>query len=92
VPARENVDENGRFLPVEELRARLAEAGVVEGAPVVSYCGSGVTACHNLLAIEHAGLGPARLYPGSWSQWSHTARPAARASSAPRDSLTALGD
>jgi thiosulfate/3-mercaptopyruvate sulfurtransferase len=77
VPARENVDANGRFLPPHELRARLAEAGVVEGAPVVSYCGSGVTACHNLLAIEHAGLGEGRLYPGSWSQWSHTPRPAA---------------
>ena len=77
VPARENVDANGRFLPVEELRAKLADAGVVEGAPVVSYCGSGVTACHNLLAIEHAGLGEGRLYPGSWSQWSHD--PARRA-------------
>jgi thiosulfate/3-mercaptopyruvate sulfurtransferase len=74
VPARENVDEQGRFLPVEELRAKL---GVAPGAPVVSYCGSGVTACHNLLAIEHAGLGEGRLYPGSWSQWSHTPRPAA---------------
>jgi thiosulfate/3-mercaptopyruvate sulfurtransferase len=77
VPARENVDADGRFLPVEELRLRLANAGVVEGAPVVSYCGSGVTACHNLLAIEHAGLGEGRLYPGSWSQWSHTPRVAA---------------
>lgn len=38
--------------------------------PVVSYCGSGVTACHTLLALEHAGLPPGRLYPGSWSQWS----------------------
>ncbi len=77
VPARENVDASGRFVGVEQLRATLAEAGVVEGAPVVSYCGSGVTACHNLLAIEHAGLGEGRLYPGSWSQWSHTPRPAA---------------
>ncbi len=77
VPVRENVDANGRLLPVDELRAKLAEAGVVEGSPVVSYCGSGVTACHNLLAIEHAGLGEGRLYPGSWSQWSHTSRPAA---------------
>jgi thiosulfate/3-mercaptopyruvate sulfurtransferase len=77
VPARENVDANGRFLGVEELRAKLAAAGVVPGAAVVSYCGSGVTACHNLLAIEHAGLGEGRLYPGSWSQWSHTPRPAA---------------
>jgi thiosulfate/3-mercaptopyruvate sulfurtransferase len=77
VPARENVDANGRFLEVEELRAKLSEAGVTPGAPVVSYCGSGVTACHNLLAIEHAGLGEGRPYPGSWSQWSHTPRPAA---------------
>jgi thiosulfate/3-mercaptopyruvate sulfurtransferase len=92
VPARENVDEHGRFLGAEALRAKLGEAGVVEGAPVVSYCGSGVTACHNLLAIEHAGLGEGRLYPGSWSQWSHTPRPAATGnepSGAPRDSLTA---
>ena len=37
---------------------------------VVMYCGSGVTACHNLLALEHAGLGGARLFPGSWSEWS----------------------
>jgi thiosulfate/3-mercaptopyruvate sulfurtransferase len=75
VPCRENLDERGRFLPVEQLRERL---GVADGASVVSYCGSGVTACHNLLAIEHAGLGRGRLYPGSWSQWSHdAARPAA---------------
>ena len=47
------------------------------GTPVVSYCGSGVTACHNLLALEHAGLGAGRLYPGSWSQYAHTDRPAA---------------
>src|SRR4051794_14123646 len=78
VPARENVDASGRFLPPEQLRAKLREAGVVPGAPVISYCGSGVPACHNLLAIEHAGLGEGRLYPGSWSQWSHDpSRPAA---------------
>ena len=53
------------------MRERLAAAGVVPGGPpVVSYCGSGVTACHNLLVMEHAGLGAGRLYPGSWSQWS----------------------
>ena len=40
------------------------------GTPVVSYCGSGVTACHNLLAMERAGVGDGRLFPGSWSQWS----------------------
>jgi thiosulfate/3-mercaptopyruvate sulfurtransferase len=43
----------------------------------VSYCGSGVTACHNLLALEHAGFAPGRLFPGSWSQYSATDRPAA---------------
>ncbi len=70
LPCRENVDQQGRFLPVGELRHRFARAGVREGDSVISYCGSGVTACHNLIAIEHAGLGHGRLYPGSWSQWS----------------------
>ena len=42
---------------------------------MISYCGSGVTACHNLLVAEHAGLGVGRLFPGSWSQYSHTDRP-----------------
>lgn len=77
LPARENLDEEGRFLPVDELRRRLAAAGVDGAAPVVSSCGSGVTACHTLLVMEHAGLRPGRLYPGSWSQWSSDpARPA----------------
>jgi thiosulfate/3-mercaptopyruvate sulfurtransferase len=67
VPCRENVDEAGKLLPPEELRARFA---VDDAAEVISYCGSGVTACHNLLAMEQAGLGRGRLFPGSWSQWS----------------------
>jgi thiosulfate/3-mercaptopyruvate sulfurtransferase len=70
LPARENVDEHGRLLPVVELRRRLSAVGAAGSSPVVSYCGSGVTACHTLLVMEHAGLGPGRLYPGSWSQWS----------------------
>jgi thiosulfate/3-mercaptopyruvate sulfurtransferase len=70
LPCRENLDPTGRFLPAERLRERLRAAGVVEGADVVSYCGSGVTACHNLLALELAGLGQGRLYPGSWSAYS----------------------
>jgi thiosulfate/3-mercaptopyruvate sulfurtransferase len=78
VPCRANLDEQSRFLPVEELRRRFAEAGVSERSPVVSYCGSGVTACHNLLSLELAGFGPGRLYPGSWSQYSSaTERPVA---------------
>ena len=70
LPCRENLGADGRFLALPELRHRLSDAGVDGSAPVVSYCGSGVTACHNLLAIEQAGLGHGRLYPGSWSQWS----------------------
>ena len=79
VPFAGNVDAaTGRFLSPAELRARYEAAGVVEGADVVVYCGSGVTACHDLLAIEHAGLGRGRLYPGSWSQWAaDPARPIA---------------
>ncbi len=70
LPCRENLDDAGRFLPADQLRRRLAAVGIRRGEDVVSYCGSGVTACHNLIAIEHVGLGRGRLYPGSWSQWS----------------------
>jgi thiosulfate/3-mercaptopyruvate sulfurtransferase len=70
VPTGEALDADGRFLPADALRARFAEAGVTATSPVVSYCGSGVTACHTLLALERAGLGAGRLYPGSWSQYS----------------------
>jgi thiosulfate/3-mercaptopyruvate sulfurtransferase len=70
VPAREHLDAAGRITAPEHLRARFARAGVTVGTPVVSYCGSGVTACYNLLAMERAGLGTGRLFPGSWSQWS----------------------
>ena len=73
VPCRENLGADGRLLGVEDLRARFEFA---EGADVISYCGSGVTACHNLLAMEQAGLGPGRLFVGSWSEWSRDpARP-----------------
>jgi thiosulfate/3-mercaptopyruvate sulfurtransferase len=77
LPVRENVAADGRFLPVAELRERFAAVGVDGTGDVISYCGSGVTACHNLIALEHAGLGASRLFPGSWSQYSHTDRPAA---------------
>ncbi len=74
VPCRENLDADGRLLPAEELRDRFP---VDDAAAVISYCGSGVTACHNLLAMEQAGLVAGRLFPGSWSQWSRDpARPA----------------
>jgi thiosulfate/3-mercaptopyruvate sulfurtransferase len=78
LPAREHLGADERLLPIEELRGRLRAAGIDGTTEVISYCGSGVTACHNLLVIEHAGLGTGRLYPGSWSQWSaDLARPVA---------------
>lgn len=67
---RDNLDEDGRFRPVDELRAAFsAIIGKMPPTAVVHQCGSGVTACHNLLAMEHAGLVGSRLYPGSWSEW-----------------------
>ncbi len=77
-----NLGADGRFLPPAELRA--AFAALAGDKPVVHQCGSGVTACHNLLAMSHAGLEPGVLYPGSWSAWcSDPARPVARGDGAP---------
>jgi thiosulfate/3-mercaptopyruvate sulfurtransferase len=69
-PFARNLDARGRFLPPEELRRAWLET--LRGRPpeaVVAMCGSGVTACHDLLALEVAGLPGARLYAGSWSEW-----------------------
>jgi thiosulfate/3-mercaptopyruvate sulfurtransferase len=75
-PWQDNLDpETGRFLPASQLQAKYA--ALAGDRPVVAYCGSGVTACHDLLALEVAGFGAAALYPGSWSQWgSDPSRPA----------------
>lgn len=59
---------DGRFLPAEGLAARFVALGA-DRKPTVVYCGSGVTACHDLLALAAAGLPIPRLYPGSWSEW-----------------------
>jgi thiosulfate/3-mercaptopyruvate sulfurtransferase len=68
----------GRFRSREDLKATFAAAGVGADRPVVAYCGSGVSACADLLALEHAGLGPGRLFVASWSGWSSDPeRPAA---------------
>lgn len=69
-PSAGNVDADGRFLPPEQLRDRYLALGVPETGGAVVYCGSGVTATHDLLALERAGLPGNRLFPGSWSQWS----------------------
>lgn len=70
LPSMEHVAELGGFLPAARLRERF-EALLGKRAPheVVHMCGSGVTACHNLLAMEVAGFSGARVYPGSWSEW-----------------------
>jgi thiosulfate/3-mercaptopyruvate sulfurtransferase len=69
LPARNNVGADGTLLPQPVLAERITAAGVVDAADVVSSCGSGVTACHTLLVLEHLGLGRGRLWPGSWSQY-----------------------
>ncbi|MEO8623521.1 MAG: sulfurtransferase [bacterium] len=72
---KDNLDENGAWRKPEELRRMLDESiGDVRPDHVVCYCGSGVTACHNVLAFEHAGLRGAKLYAGSWSEWSSDPR------------------
>jgi thiosulfate/3-mercaptopyruvate sulfurtransferase len=76
-PASENVDAHGKFLAPAQLAQRYATLGVQQSTPVGVYCGSGVTAAHDALALTIAGFTPA-LYPGSWSQWSnHLDRPVA---------------
>jgi thiosulfate/3-mercaptopyruvate sulfurtransferase len=70
LPTEGNLTADGHFLPAAELRARFAAAlGEWSPTTVVHSCGSGVTACHNLLAMEAAGLHGSRLYAGSWSEW-----------------------
>lgn len=79
-PFTQNLGSNGRFKPAARLREEFAP--LLAGRPaaeVVHQCGSGVTACHNLLAMEAAGLSGAALYPGSWSEWcADPARPVAK--------------
>jgi thiosulfate/3-mercaptopyruvate sulfurtransferase len=79
-PFKDNLDADGRFLAPDALRAAFEPLlGGREASAVVHQCGSGVTACHNLLAMEAAGLAGSALYPGSWSEWcADAARPVAR--------------
>lgn len=74
---KHNLAADGCFLPADELRARFDACGTTPDR-IVHQCGSGVTACHNLLAMTVAGLAGSALYPGSWSEWSADAsRPVA---------------
>ncbi len=68
VPTARNLTDDGRFLDPDGLRAVYGEVGALSGGTVAAYCGSGVTAAHDVLALEIAGV-RAALYPGSWSGW-----------------------
>ena len=78
-PNGENLRTDGRFKAPEQLRAEFtALLAGRDPAAIVHQCGSGITACHNLLSMEIAGLSGSRLYPGSWSEWcSDPSRPVA---------------
>jgi thiosulfate/3-mercaptopyruvate sulfurtransferase len=84
-PFADALDEGGRFRRPDELRAHFAT--ILRGVPpdrVIVHCGSGVTACHLLLALEHAGLEGAALYVGSWGEWCRQAeRPRASGEETP---------
>jgi thiosulfate/3-mercaptopyruvate sulfurtransferase len=79
LPTSQNVDGSGLFREPDALRAAFAQLGVRDGAQVGAYCGSGVTAAHEVLALELAGYPGAALYAGSWSEWiTDPRRPVAR--------------
>jgi len=69
-PLQLNLDSQGLFLPANQLKQQFTTLlGIYQAEQAVHQCGSGVTACHNLLAMEYAGLGSSKLYAGSWSEW-----------------------
>jgi thiosulfate/3-mercaptopyruvate sulfurtransferase len=79
-----NLTPAGIFLAPRDLRQAFEQVvGGVAADQVVNYCGSGVTACHNVLALEHAGITGTKLYPGSWSEWSSDPRRPVERTSAP---------
>ena len=80
LPLGGNLRPDLRFADAGMLRKRYLAAGVAPDRQTVVYCGSGVTACHDILAMELAGLPPATLYPGSWSDWSTAGRAVATGS------------
>jgi len=76
VPFTENLDQNGLFLPPDILKAKYEKLfETIPSDNIIVHCGSGVTACHTLLAIAYAGLEIPKLYVGSWSEWSRNNKP-----------------
>ncbi|KJQ52852.1 sulfurtransferase [Microbacterium sp. SA39] len=71
LPTMLHLDAEGRLLDAETVRANFARVGVTAGTPVAAYCGSGVTAAHTALILSEVGI-EAKVFPGSWSQWSNT--------------------
>lgn len=77
VPMAAHLGVDGKILDTHTLQATFAAVGVTEGTPVAAYCGSGITAAHTALVLDEIGI-EAKVFPGSWSQWSNTpGRPAA---------------
>lgn len=77
VPFSENLDENGRFLSSELLNKKYSEFLKGKTEKLIIHCGSGVTACHTILALKQAGFETPNLYVGSWSEWSRRNEPIA---------------
>ena len=79
IPFMENLDQNGLFLPAHRLKKKYENVfGNMNSDQIIVHCGSGVTACHSLLAIAQAGLKIPKLYVGSWSEWSRNNKPIAK--------------
>ncbi|WP_231426564.1 sulfurtransferase [Pedobacter sp. Leaf250] len=75
IPFTENLDADGRFLSPEELDKKYsAVVGKINPENIIVHCGSGITACHTLLAMDYAGLPIPKLYVGSWSEWSRNGK------------------
>lgn len=89
-PTTENMDGTGHFLPAAELRRRFEDLGVRDDVPVAVYCGSGVTAAHEVAALEIAGF-RAALYPGSFSEWSNNPALPVATGSGPSGHVAACG-
>ena len=78
IPFSENLQSDGRFLSTEELKSKYSEILQDKTKKLIIHCGSGVTACHTILALTAAGFEVPDLYVGSWSEWSRTDRPIAK--------------